>query len=217
MRTEWIVCDLGKVLVDFDHASINRRLRGLVAAKQPGAAPPSDDALARFFFAAPRRGGRSFNSLLDRGEATLDEAAAAFRDEFGLELATADLRAVWSAIFRDTDPAMIRMLVDARAAGARLALCSNTNEPHWDFIVRNYPELDLGWDALFLSFRMGLSKTDAGFFERVAAETGAPPESHCFIDDLAENVDAARRAGMGTILFRGKAPGPEELGLVRGA
>ena len=213
METKWIVCDLGKVLVDFDHDSIGRRLRSLIAVKAPGAHQPSDAELARFFFETPRVRDRSFNQLLDRGEIAIEDVARQFCSEFAVELDAAHIRAIWSSIFRESNPAMLRFLVEARTAGARLALCSNTNEPHWTHIVENYPEVDLRWDALFLSFRMGKAKTDAGFFEDVRAATGAEPGEHFLIDDLAPNVFAAQQRQFRGLVYTGQKLALGDAGL----
>ena len=213
MPTQWIICDLGKVLVDFDHRSIARRLETLLAARQPGASSPGEPALHDFLFRPRGASGRSFNQQLDRGEADIPDVAAALAGELGVVLPAEDLEPVWAAIFRETHPGMVRFLVAARRAGARLALCSNTNRAHWSYIEAHYPELRLGWDALFLSFRMGIAKTDAGFFDRVVEETGCAAGELFFVDDLQENVEAATRAGLRGFLYRGVAPTPVQAGL----
>jgi HAD superfamily hydrolase (TIGR01509 family) len=213
MRTRWIICDLGKVLVDFEHRSIARRLEALLAARHPGVASPGEAALLDLLFRPRGESGRSFNALLDRGEADIADVAAALAEELGVALPPEDLEPVWAAIFRETHPGMIRFLVAARHAGARLALCSNTNRAHWQHIEAHYPELRLGWDALFLSFRMGIAKTDAGFFDRVAKSSGCAAGELFFVDDLQENVDAAASAGLRVFLYRGVAPTLAEAGL----
>lgn len=55
-------------------------------------------------------------------------------------------------------------------------------------------ELDVEFDAVFNSARLGVAKPDPAIFRRVLAELGH--ETAVFCDDTAENVEAARAAGL---------------------
>jgi putative hydrolase of the HAD superfamily len=58
----------------------------------------------------------------------------------------------------------------------------------------------LGYDALFdvscYSFELGACKPDVAFFTEAARRIGADPAAILFIDDRADNVAAARDAGL---------------------
>jgi putative hydrolase of the HAD superfamily len=58
----------------------------------------------------------------------------------------------------------------------------------------------LGYDGLFdvscYSWELGAAKPDLAFFTEAARRIGAEPEAILFIDDNAENVAAARAAGL---------------------
>lgn len=51
-----------------------------------------------------------------------------------------------------------------------------------------------------------MRKPEDGFYRQAAAEVGAAPEDIGFIDDVADNVLAARRAGWRAVQFDGSAP-----------
>jgi putative hydrolase of the HAD superfamily len=57
-----------------------------------------------------------------------------------------------------------------------------------------------GYDALFdvscYSCELGAAKPDAAFFAEAVRRIGAQPSAILFIDDSAQNVDAAREAGL---------------------
>ena len=82
----------------------------------------------------------------------------------------------------------------------------NTNELHFTFCKENLPALR-SIPRFFLSYEMKASKPDPRYYAIVLDRLGISPELLVFIDDLEENVEGARTAGMNGILFRG----PEEL------
>ena len=72
----------------------------------------------------------------------------------------------------------------------------------------------LGYKALFVeefySCRVGFAKPDVAYFNRVLELLGLPPQHVLFIDDRAENVDAAKRAGLAAAVYKGES-GAEAL------
>ena len=97
-------------------------------------------------------------------------------------------------------------IVASVASTAMVALVSNTNELHFTFCKENLPALR-SIPRFFLSYEMKASKPDPRYYAIVLDRLGISPELLVFIDDLEENVEGARTAGMNGILFRG----PEEL------
>ncbi|GAA4081107.1 HAD family hydrolase [Nonomuraea soli] len=78
-----------------------------------------------------------------------------------------------------------------------------------------------GWDRLpwiaaierrFYSGRLGMVKPDLEIFEHVAAELGT--KDIVFIDDRADNVEGANRAGLTGVLFTGADQLREHLSLM---
>jgi putative hydrolase of the HAD superfamily len=82
--------------------------------------------------------------------------------------------------------------------GRRMALLSNTDVRRWTFIKSRFPEI-LFFDAYALSFEAEVMKPDPAIYRRALAGVGVEPERAVFIDDLAENVEEARRLGMAGI------------------
>lgn len=87
-------------------------------------------------------------------------------------------------------------LVDrVRAGGVRCYLASN-QQPLRAAYMREELPYRRHLDGLFFSSDLRVAKPDAGFFERILAETGAVPAETLFLDDVAENVAAARALGL---------------------
>lgn len=81
-----------------------------------------------------------------------------------------------------------------------LYLLSNTNECHYTYIQRNY-DVARHFSELILSYEVGSAKPDLAIYEEVISRSGIAPGSCVFIDDLKENVRAAREVGLHAILF----------------
>ncbi|MCP2258691.1 haloacid dehalogenase superfamily, subfamily IA, variant 3 with third motif having DD or ED/haloacid dehalogenase superfamily, subfamily IA, variant 1 with third motif having Dx(3-4)D or Dx(3-4)E [Streptoalloteichus tenebrarius] len=91
------------------------------------------------------------------------------------------------------EPPLVGVLRLVRAHGLRTALLSNAE----DVPRRRWPSW---WHELFdevvLSGAVGMAKPDRGIYLLTARRLGLPPEACVFVDDLAENVRGAARAGM---------------------
>ncbi len=102
-------------------------------------------------------------------------------------------------IFRlEIEESMLELVAEARAAGYRTGLCSNS----WG--TRLYPRdrLEPIFDVIVISGEVGLRKPDPAIFELTLSRLGLPAESCVFIDDLEPNVVGAREVGMHAVHFR---------------
>ena len=79
-------------------------------------------------------------------------------------------------------------------ASVPLGLLSNTNPVHFEYCLRTFRVLAL-IPSHFLSYQLKAFKPEPEIFARVIDQISLPPEEILYIDDLAENVEAARAAG----------------------
>jgi len=75
-----------------------------------------------------------------------------------------------------------------------LGLLSNTNPVHFDYCLRTFRVLQ-NIPTHFLSYQLKALKPEPEIFARVAMQIPFPPGEVLYVDDLTENVDAARAAG----------------------
>ncbi len=101
-------------------------------------------------------------------------------------------------------PEMEALVEGLRKDGWRLVLLSNVNEAHWDWIQSRYSFLP-HFDEWVLSFRVGACKPEAAIYEAAIAAAGVPAKHCLFIDDVRQNVEAARRLGIDAHEFTGIA------------
>jgi len=129
---------------------------------------------------------------LEKGELEED----AFEQQFAalLEVEPAGLI---NGLFADVHPdvAMVAAVRDARAAGIRTALVSNS----WG--VHRYPHDMFSelFDGVVISGEEGIRKPSRRMYELGAERAGAPAESCVYVDDLAFNLTPAEKLGMATV------------------
>ena len=133
------------------------------------------------------------------GRITMGDMQAAF----GLaeQMSTDEFLAVWTEAMTHVmriDPAMLSLLNNLRGK-YQLGALTNLTEHRYQF------DLDQGlyeyFDFAVLSSQVGVRKPEPAFYELGLAHVDAKPSEVVFIDDLAQNTEAAAALGMQTILF----------------
>ncbi len=94
---------------------------------------------------------------------------------------------------------VIEIIKELGASGVKLAVLSNTIEPHAK-ALRDAGLYD-GFDYLFLSHEVGIRKPDPAIYEHALAKLDTKPETTVFVDDDPENVEAAEAMGIKGIVF----------------
>lgn len=95
-------------------------------------------------------------------------------------------------------------LLQQLAARHRVLLFSNTNAEHWREVLRLTGGV-LGRYEAYLSHEIGDMKPRASAFRLVAVRAGIALGRSLFVDDLAENIAAARALGFAGHVFTGQA------------
>ncbi|HUH83676.1 MAG TPA: HAD-IA family hydrolase [Stellaceae bacterium] len=177
-----LVFDVGGVIIPHDNEVLYRRLAARCAAA---------DALAAICAAARE-------PPYELGERSIADLHARLQREL---LYAGD----WPVFLADwcshltVDPAMLAYVGDL-ARTHRVILFSNTNEEHWQHLLR-LTDGALGRFEAYLSHELGLGKPDLAAFAAVAERARIAPPRSLFIDDKPANVAAARRAGFVAEVF----------------
>ena len=136
----------------------------------------------------------------ERGEVTEEETLQAFAAsdpeiESELRLAFTDLSGM--LVMRDYAIPLVRRL---KAAGYGVYYLSNYSKKAYDECAESLgfmPYMDGG----LVSFRVGMTKPDPRMFSLFLEQYGLRPKECVFVDDTAENVEAARGLGFTGIQF----------------
>lgn len=132
----------------------------------------------------------------ERGEISDEQFAADLCHEMGIALSFEQFSAGWQAIFVGLRPEVITVFKKLREAGHRVVVLSNTNRLHLDFWPHHYPEIEANTDAMYLSQNLGMRKPEPEIFQHVLEKEGFSASEAVFFDDVAENIEAARAAGI---------------------
>jgi putative hydrolase of the HAD superfamily len=92
----------------------------------------------------------------------------------------------------------------------RVILLTNTDVMRYGFIKKNFPEM-LIFDAYVLSYEEGYMKPDPRIYKAALEKAEAQADECLFIDDKADNIDAAIALGINTIHFIERAELAAEL------
>lgn len=108
----------------------------------------------------------------------------------------------WNAILVDFPKHRLEFLKKLKREGNyKLILLSNTNHIHINWVKQNiefYEEFKGSFDAFYLSQEINLRKPDPEIYKFVITEHDLKPEETLFIDDTAENTEAAANLGIQT-------------------
>jgi 2-haloacid dehalogenase len=111
----------------------------------------------------------------------------------------------------------VEVLAELRTREVPLYALSNWSAETFPFARKRF-EFLTWFQGIFLSAEVQLVKPDPRIFQRFCETFALSPEQIIYIDDLAHNVDAARKAGMHAIHFTNAARLREQLvqlGLLR--
>ena len=183
-----LLFDLGGVVVDIDFDIAFRKWQSISRLS-------FDEIKQAFTFDIPY-------AKHERGEIDAAEYFAHLRAVLKLRGSDARIAECWNAIFVREIPETLEMVRAARAVVPCYAF-TNTNATHQKAWTAVAPGVLQSFDRIFASHEIGLRKPEKRAFEHIAASIGVPLPSILFFDDLLENVEGARAAGLKAVHVRG--------------
>lgn len=187
MPPKLLLLDLDDVLADY---SRERRCRALAETAGVDA-----DLIQNAVFAS------GLEKRSDRGEFGLEDYMDRLRSEWGLDIPSADFIAARRAGTRVRQP----LLDICRDLAGRVQFGIFSNNGHWlaQHAERIVPELMPLFRTRFIcSGSLGLAKPDPEAFLLCLQRLGFSPASTLFVDDKADNVEGARKAGLDAFVYR---------------
>ena len=136
------------------------------------------------------------------GRAGLHDRLAPVLAQHAPHLTSQALADYWFANDAQPDHALLAELAELRATGVQLHLATVQEHERAAYLWDRLGLRD-GFDAIHHSAAVGCGKPDPAYFAAVEARTGFAPADVVLIDDRAANVEAARAAGWGGVLWDG--------------
>lgn len=185
-----IVFDLGGVIMTLDPAEALRRFKALGLSD------------AERYLDSYTQSGIFGN--LEEGKITAEDFRSKLSSLTGHELTFDECKHAWLGYRKDVPRRNLDLLKELRAKGYRLILLSNTNPFMMDWALSSEfdgkgSSLNDYFDALYLSYRLGIMKPAPDFFRQVLDNENILPEETLFVDDGPRNVEAAGKLGFITM------------------
>jgi glucose-1-phosphatase len=132
-------------------------------------------------------------------------SARDFRNELirisGLSIKDEEIDSAWNAMLLDFPAERLTLLEGVRRQ-YRIFLLSNTNAIHYpaymSYMKKTFGMEDLSglFEKQYLSNRIGMRKPDLDVYEHILRENRLKASESLFIDDSAQHVEGARKAGL---------------------
>ena len=136
------------------------------------------------------------------GEITSQQFHERFCKALAIDCDYEEFRRIWEDMFLP-EPLVPEPVLEALSDKYRLVLVSNTNEIHFQSIRRRFPLLR-HFDDFVLSYQVQSLKPSEKIYQEAIRVSGCTAEECFFADDKAENVQAAKRAGIDAVQFAGR-------------
>jgi putative hydrolase of the HAD superfamily len=138
--------------------------------------------------------GRAYET----GLITSDQFFQQISQRYALAISKQDFICAFTDVFTPI-PSTLR-LIHTLKPSYKLGLLSNTNEWHFEHVIKRYDVYPL-FDAVTVSFEVGAMKPAEKIYRDALTKLDVRPDDCIYIDDLQENLDGARRLGILGILY----------------
>lgn len=189
-RTPALIFDFGNVVAHFDYARACERL-----------GRPLRLSGAELLKRVRVLGFTELVREYERGQIDAKAFSSQVARLAGLDISHDEFAAAWSDIFWLNEP-VARLIGVLKRQGYSLTLGSNTNDLHAAQFRGQFAETLRHFDRLVLSYEIGHIKPSVEFYLECARAAATEPQSCVFIDDVPENVEGARAAGLSGVLYR---------------
>ena len=181
-----IVFDFGGVLVQYDFLTFFVRQLG-------------SDEQARQFMAHVLT--EENNGRLDKADKTFSEYMEEWKRQWPEAAQTIDLfNRRYTDIFTAEVPGITELMRQLKAKGYRLLGLSNWSTKVFD-VMRKFPKPFAELEGSLISYQGHLLKPDEAIYDAFCERFGVKADECLFIDDKAENIEGAKRAGWHGVVF----------------
>jgi FMN phosphatase YigB (HAD superfamily) len=191
---ELVAFDLGNVLCDVDEISASKKLASI-----SGLSPEVTHQIAF---------GKRQKLLFESGKMSFKEHVAIAIKKLGISMSNSQFTEIYDSVLIPSFEMF--PLVRKIERVCRVALVSNTSEPHWSS-ARQFLPFSSRLCPVILSYSVHAMKPDPTFYDALLKRSSVPADRILFIDDLPANVEAAKYAGMHGHRFTTRANLESEL------
>jgi len=184
-----VIFDLGNVLIDFNHK--------LAAGKISGFSDRTPKQIFDLFFDSELTG------LFEEGRISPGDFFLKIKEELNLRLDYEEFVPIWNDIFFLTEKNhsvynLARILKDHY----KLALLSNINVLHFDYLKKKFPDLFDAFHYIVTSYELGLRKPHPLVYQKTLEILSVLPKQAFYTDDRPELIRGAQELGIHSFVFK---------------
>ena len=138
--------------------------------------------------------GQDLQKLMT-GKVTADEFWRSFSSRYGKNV-DEDL---FGKFFSPAIDRGVIEIIKRLKNNSRVVCGTNVFDSHYEYLM-NRGDYNI-FDAVYASNKIGLSKPHPDFYRYILSKEGITPKDAIFVDDLVENVAAAKKLRITSILF----------------
>lgn len=184
-----IIFDLGNVLIDFDHMIAAQRLSKFTDR--------TGKEIFDLFFDSELTG------LFEEGKISPSDFFQKVKETLNLKLGFLEFVPIWNEIFFCTRKNLdVYNLARNLKKTYKVALLSNINTLHFEYIKKTFPLLD-AFHNVITSFQLGIRKPEAKIYQKTLDILHVFPEEVFYVDDRQELVESARGLKIKAHVFAG--------------
>ena len=193
---EWIIFDVGAVLIEID---LEAPIRELVA--KTGV---NSDTLKGFFSESFKEGSNqiSTHEMYQTGKLQTDEYLASLKKLIGTEITDERLKLALFLVLGTERVEMLQLLASLKS-NYKIGCFSNTTPLHWEGL-KKYCKFFDQLDIEMTSFGLGEVKPKTEAYKRMLNKLNCDAASVVFIDDSERNVASAKALGINAFQFTTK-------------
>ena len=137
---------------------------------------------------------------LETGRLSPDEFLRRAAETIGFSGSLDTLRLAFQEIFTLNAP-LAEWIAELDEAGHPIYLLSNTSDLHVSHFTREYASVFDRFHGAIYSHEAGCMKPDPAIFQQAIDAFGFDPAETLYLDDLPDNVEAAKRAGFRALVY----------------
>lgn len=186
---EAIIFDLGNVLVDFDHSIAAKRISNF-CGKSP-------QEIFDIFFDSELTG------LFEEGKIAPSKFFLKVKEVLNLKLDYDQFVPIWNEIFFLTEKNYaVYNLAKSLKNRYKIALLSNINILHFDYLKKNFSHLLDAFHNTIISCEVGYRKPHPLIYKKTLDILEAQPQNVFYTDDRAELIKKANLLGIRGFVFK---------------
>lgn len=186
---EAVIFDLGNVLIDFDHRQAARKIANLSDKRE--------DEIFQLFFDS------ELTEQFEEGKITPVEFFEAIKKTLNLKINYEKFEPIWNDIFflSQKNNEVYNLALCLRQ-NYKIALVSNINVLHFEYIKSNFPILG-AFSQIVTSYEVGVRKPHPLIYYEALELLDSPPERVFYTDDRPELIAGACSLGINGFIFQG--------------